>query len=149
MKITDQQVAVLRAQLVGNREEHLKLMRQLDPDEANTCYTTLVAAAFIAATEDHFRKDGKVAEESEVIDFVARMRQKDDDIAETISPEIAESMILDILGKGTAVDADPDRMFGHQAFLLAVMVSEREFTDSALDSFLREARELADGHLAN
>jgi len=144
MPITDEHVAVLRAQLEGDRAEHLRLMEQLDPEDANVNYTALVAAAFIEAAEDYFIKDGQAADESEVIDFVARVRARSDQSAEMINPEIAESMILDLLGKGTMVDADPDTKFGHQIVLLAALVGQKDFTPEELDTFLQKARALAD-----
>ncbi|MGP4028375.1 hypothetical protein [Actinomadura sp. 3N407] len=144
MPITDEQVAVLRAQLAGNREEHLRLMEQLASDEANVYYTALVAAAFIEAAERHFIEDGKTADESNVIDFVAQVRERGDESSEIINPHIAESMILDLLGKGTMVDADADTKFGHQIVLLAALVGEEQFTSAELDAFLLRARSLAD-----
>lgn len=143
MPITDDQVAVLRAQLSGDREEHLRLMEQLDSNEANVLYTALVAAAFIEAAERHFIKDGKVADNSEVIEFVARVRETDDRSSDLINAQVAESMILDLLGKGRMVDADPDTKFGHQTVLLAALVGEEQFTPTELDSFLNDARALA------
>ncbi|TYB42688.1 hypothetical protein [Actinomadura chibensis] len=144
MKITDEQVATLRAQLAGDREEHLRLMDRLDPDEANVCYTALVAAGFIEAAEQRFIKDGEVATDSEVIDFVARIRERGDETPGIIDPQVAESMIFDLLGKGSMVDADPDTKFGHQIVLLAALIGERQFTDAELDDFLLGARALAD-----
>ncbi|MFB4311281.1 hypothetical protein [Actinomadura sp. GTD37] len=144
MPITDEQVAVLRAQLTGNREEHLRLMGQLDSNEANVSYTALVAAAFIEAAERRFIEDGKVADDAEVIDFVAKVRETNDESSRLIKPQIAESMILDLLGKGAMVDADPDTRFGHQTVLLAAMVGEERFTSTELDAFLHNARSLAD-----
>lgn len=144
MPITDEQVAVLRAQLAGNREEHLRLMEQLDSNEANVYYTALVAAAFIEAAERRFTKDGIVANNSDVIAFVAQVRETDEKSASLIDPQIAESMILDLLGRGTMVDADPDTKFGHQTVLLAALVGEEQFTPSELDAFLHKARLLAD-----
>ncbi|TMQ98965.1 hypothetical protein ETD83_18785 [Actinomadura soli] len=144
MRITDKQVAVLRAQLVGNREEHLRLADQLDPDEANVCYTALVAAAFIEAAEERFIRNGDAVDHSEVIDFVAQVRERADEMPDIIDPQIAESMILDLLGKGSMVDADPDTKFGHQIVLLAALVGEKQFTEDQLDAFLGNARALAD-----
>lgn len=143
MSITDDHVAVLRAQLAGDREEHLRLMEQLDSNEANVLYTALVAAAFIEAAERHFIKDGKAADNSEVIEFVARVRETDDTSSDLINAQVAESMILDLLGKGRMADADPDTKFGHQTVLLAALVGEEQFTLTELDSFLNDARTLA------
>jgi hypothetical protein len=143
MPVTDEQVATLRAQLEGNIAEHRRLLSQLDPEEANVGYSALVTAAFIEAAEQRFIRDGTVADKSEVIDFVALAREGDDKAPDVINPEIAESMILHLLGKGTMVDADAETRLGHQIVLLATLVSEREFTEKELDTFLLGARSLA------
>jgi hypothetical protein len=144
MPITDEHVAVLRAQLSGNHQEYLRLMDQLDDNEANTLYTALVAAAFIEAAEYHFIKHGEVADESQVIDFVAQVRERSDDSSDLINPQLAESMLLDLLGKGTMIDADPDTKFGHQIVMLSAMAGERQFTPTELETFLQSARSLAE-----
>ncbi|MGI5421544.1 hypothetical protein [Actinomadura luteofluorescens] len=144
MPITDEQVAVLRAQLRGNREEHLRLLDQLDSDEANVFYTALVGAAFIEAAQYHFIKNGEVASTTQIIDFVAQMREKSDDSSDLINPQLAESMLLDLLGKGTMIDSDADTKFGHQIVMLSAMVGERQFTPAELDAFLQSARSLAE-----
>jgi hypothetical protein len=148
MEITDKQVAVLRAQLTGQIDEHRRLAKQLTAKEANTEYATLVAAAFIEAIERRFMKDGKIADDDEVIDFVAEVRALDDDMPDIIDPRIAESLIFHLLEKGTVVDADPDTKFGHQIVLLANLVGEAQFSSTELEEFLSSARTLANDLLA-
>ncbi|MGI5208713.1 hypothetical protein ACQEU6_44995 [Spirillospora sp. CA-108201] len=144
MPITDEQVAVLRAQLKGNREEHLRLLDQLDSNEANVFYTALVGAAFINAAQHHFIKNGEVASTSQIIDFVAQVRERSDDSSHLINPQLGESMLLDFLGKGTMIEADPDTKFGHQIVMLSAMVGARQFTPVELEAFLQSARSLAE-----
>ncbi|GAA1797845.1 hypothetical protein [Actinomadura chokoriensis] len=143
MAITDEQVDVLRAQLAGKIDEHRRLARQLTADEANTEYATLVAAAFIEAVERRFMKDGKAADDADVIDFVAQVRGLDDEMPDIIDPRLAESLIFHLLEKGTAINADPDTKFGHQIVLLANLVGEEQFSSAELDAFLSSARSLA------
>ncbi|XRQ02696.1 hypothetical protein ACN3XK_39575 [Actinomadura welshii] len=144
MPVTNHQIATLRAQLAGQRDEHLRLAKQLGTNEANTEYAALVAAAFIEAVERRFIRDGHAADESEVVDFVAQVREIDDEMPEVINPQIAESMILHLLEKGTIVAADKDVKFGHQIVLLATLIGQEEFNDAELDAFLSDARSLAD-----
>ncbi|MGW3773669.1 hypothetical protein [Actinomadura verrucosospora] len=144
MPITDEQVAVLRAQLRGDREEHLRLLNQLDSEEANVFYTALVGSAFIEAAQHHFIKNGEVASTSQIIDFVAQVRERSDDSAHLINPKLAESMLLELLGKGRMINADSDTKFGHQIVMLSAMVGERQFTPVELDAFLQSARSLAE-----
>lgn len=144
MPVTDEQVATLRAQLRGNANEHRRLLRDLDSDEANVGYPALIAAAFIEAAERRFLKDGNAADESEVIDFVAGVRETDDEMPDVISAQIAEGMILHLLGKGAVVKADEETKLGHQIVLIAGLVGDEKFTEDDLDAFLRDARSLAD-----
>jgi hypothetical protein len=144
MHVTDEQMATLRAQLQGKLEEHRRLLRQLDPQEANVGYAALIAAAFIEAAERRFKKDGRVADTSEVIDFVAKARESDDESPDVLNPQLAESMILHLLGKGTMAEATEETKLGHQIVLLAALVADEQFTEDELDAFLSSARSLAD-----
>ncbi|MEV3923872.1 hypothetical protein [Actinomadura coerulea] len=148
MPVTDLQVATLRALLKGQSEEHKRLADQLTPDEANSEYAALVAGAFIEAVERRFLKDGNAAEETEVIDFVAEVRQTDVDMANVIDPSISEGLILFLLRRGDKVDADKNKVFGHQMVLLSFLVGQAHYADEELDAFLIEARNLADQLLA-
>ncbi|SPT57133.1 hypothetical protein [Actinomadura madurae] len=147
MPVTDEQIATLRAQLRGNIVEHRRLLKQLDADEVNVGYPALIAAAFIAAVQQRFIKDGQPADRSEVVDFVARARAKHDEAPDVISPEIAEGMILRLLGKGPMVEIDEESKLAHQIILLAALISQENFTESELDAFLVKARAIADDFL--
>ncbi|WP_433462411.1 hypothetical protein [Spirillospora sp. CA-128828] len=144
MAITDKHVAVLRAQLTGQHDEHLRLVKQLDADEANREYAALVTAAFIVAVERRFIKNGEFADESEVIDFVAQVRAKSPEMPDVIDPRLAESLILHLLEKGPVIDADADTKFGHQLVLLATLAGEEQFAGSELEAFLSEVRSIAE-----
>ncbi len=144
MPVTDEQVATLRAQLKGNLAEHRRLLSELDPEEAKVGYSALIAAAFIEAAERRFLRDDRPAKESEIIEFVAKARETDDEMPDIINPQLAESMILHLLGKGQIIDADENTKLGHQIILLATLVGEEEFTDAELETFLHSARSLAD-----
>jgi hypothetical protein len=144
MTITDKHVDVLRAQLTGQHDEHLRLVRGLDPDEANREYAALVAGAFIVAVERRFIRDENFADESEVIDFVAQVRAKNADMPDVIDPQLAESLILHLLEKGAVKEADADTKFRHQLLLLAALAGEEQLTGDALDAIISEARSIAE-----
>lgn len=144
MAITDKHMAVLRAQVTGQHDEHLQLVKQLEPDEANQEYAALVAAAFIAAVERRFIRDGEYADESEVANFVAQVRTRSPQMPDIIDPELAESLIIHLRDKGPVKDADADTKFGHQLVLLAALTGDEQFSGSDLEAFLSEARSIAD-----
>lgn len=144
MTVTDDQAATLRAQLAGEVDEHRRLARQLDAEQAKLGYAALVAAAFIVAVERRFMKDEKVSDDAEVIDFIASARERSDDSAEIINPEIAEAMILHLLGRGSVAGIDENTKFEHQIILLAALIGQAQLSDSELETFMTEARSLAD-----
>src|SRR5690606_17276503 len=94
MTVTDKQVAALHAQLAGRGEEHKRLFDELDADEVGHGYSALVAAAVFEAIERRFVKNGKVADDAEVIQFIAELRSKNADVAEKLDPVIAERLIF-------------------------------------------------------
>lgn len=144
MPVTDDQMATLHAQLAGRTEEHRRLAKQLDPEQAKLGYAALIAAAFILAVENRFMEGEGVADDAEIINFIASARERSDDSADAINPDIAQQMILHLLGRGSVANIDENVKFEHQIILLAALVGQAQFDDSKLNSFLNEARSLAD-----
>ncbi|WP_143227382.1 hypothetical protein [Actinomadura mexicana] len=144
MPVTSDQISTLRAQLSGQVDEHRRLLRQLDPEQAKQGYAALVAAAFVVAVERRFRQGEKVAGDDEVIDFIASARERSDDSAEIINPEVAEKMILTLLGRGSITGIDENTKLEHQIILLAALVGQAQFDRPELDAFIAEAHSLAD-----
>lgn len=147
MSITDDQVATLRAQLAGQDEEHARGLDRLDTEEAKNNYVTLVTGAFFEAVDRKFMRNGKVADRSEVINFIAYQREIHPDSADALDPHAAELVILDALGKGSMESLDGETIFGTQILLLAALVGEAHFSDDELDAFLAKARTEADKRL--
>jgi len=147
MAITDDQVATLRAQLTGQNEEHVRLLNQLDTDEAQSNYVTLVTGAFFEAVDRKFIVNGKVADNAEIINFIAYQREIHPDSADALDPQAAEMVILHALGKGSIESLDGETILGTQILLLAALVGEARFSDDELDAFLAKARAEADKRL--
>ena len=147
MAITDDQVATLRAQLAGQHEEHVERLDRLDTAEAQSNYVTLVTGAFFEAVDRKFIVNGKVAEDAEVIEFIAHQREIHPESADALDPQAAEMVILDALGKGSMESLDGETIFGTQILLLAALVGEARFSDDELDAFLAKARAEADKQL--
>lgn len=145
MPVTDDQAATLRALLAGQREEHQRLLGQLDRTAANVGYSALLAAGFFEAIERRFIVDGKVADSATVIDFVASVRERTDETPDLIKPDIAERMILHALDKGSSIsDIDADTVIQHQLILLAALIGDAQLTESELDTFIDKIRADAD-----
>ncbi|TDB90158.1 hypothetical protein E1264_05810 [Actinomadura sp. KC216] len=145
MPVTDDQAATLRALLSGQREEHQRLLSQLDRTAANVGYSTLLAAGFFEAVERRFIVDGNVADNAAVIDFVASVRERTDETPDLIKPDIAERMILHALDTGASIsDIDPDTVIQHQLILLAALIGDAQLSESELNAFMEKIRSDAD-----
>ncbi|MFG2091148.1 hypothetical protein [Spirillospora sp. NPDC048824] len=144
MTITDEEVETLRAQLEGRTEDHLRMLEQLDSEQANTSYAMLIGAGFLVAAERRFIRNGKYVPDSEVIDFVAAVRQVNEDTAKILDPHIAERIINAALDRGEIDDIDNDTVIGTEIFLLGAIISDEHLDADELDAFLTETRALAD-----
>ncbi|MER7544081.1 hypothetical protein ABTW95_13850 [Spirillospora sp. NPDC127506] len=145
MPVTDDQVATLRALLAGHREEHRRLLGQLDREAANTGYAALLAAGLFEAVERRFIRDGKAVDRSEVISFVASVRERGDEMPDLINPDFAERIILHMLDQGASIsDIDPDTAIQHQLILLAGLIGDSQLSESELDVFMQKIRVDAD-----
>ncbi|MGP4027890.1 hypothetical protein [Actinomadura sp. 3N407] len=151
MAITDDQVAALRAQLAGRVDEHKRLLDELDPEAANVGYVALVGAAFFEAARRRFLKDGRAAEDIEIIDFVAGVRERGEDLARSIDAGVAETLIKVAIQRLPPEDRqriDDKTAYGHQILLLAGLVSDEEFSSEELDEFMHKARYLGEEMLS-
>jgi len=146
MAVTDDQVATLRAQLVGNTEEHVRLLGRLDPVAAQAGLRALISAAFFTAAERRFGTGNSTA--ADVIEFVGSLRSRFDSAASDIDPRIAERLLLAAVSDEQISDLDPKTSFTTQHLLLAALVADAQLDMAALDEFLGQSRKLADQWLA-
>ncbi|SPT57083.1 hypothetical protein [Actinomadura madurae] len=123
------------------------MLERLVTEDAKVAYSTLVTAAFFEAVDRRFKVDGKVVEESEVINFVAYQREIHPDSADLLDPTVAENIILHALEKSPLRDIDGETLYRAQVLLLAALVGEADMDANELDSFLASARNEADAHL--
>ena len=90
MWITDYTVAVLRAQLADEVDEHRRLLDQLDLKADGRAYVALIDAAFFEAAERRF---GNRSTTAEVIEYVADVRSRSQRIADAVNARTAEQLI--------------------------------------------------------
>ncbi|RKS67699.1 hypothetical protein BZB76_6824 [Actinomadura pelletieri DSM 43383] len=148
MKVTDEQVATLRAQLSGDTDEYVQRLDEITSPESQTSYTTLITAAFFEAVDRHFVVNGKAADDRDIIDFVATKREINPIAAEQLDPTVAEQVLAHALGKGSIpTEIDSDTLMQTQVLLLAALIGEADLSDSELETFLSKARAEADEHL--
>lgn len=145
MTITDEQVAALRAQLQGRRDEHARLLDQLG-EAASNQYVSLVTAAFFEAARRRFMKGEEVADEGEIIDFVSSVRLRMDD-PDLLDPNVAETLIniaLEKLPPEARAGISGAASHGSKILLLAGLIGDARFSGDELDAFLSTVREMAD-----
>ncbi|MEU8799790.1 hypothetical protein [Spirillospora sp. NPDC048819] len=148
MPITDHQLATLRAQLAGQMDEHERLLDQLETEESQAGYIALVTAAFFEAVDRKFIINDKVADDAEVIEFIAYQRSAHPVAAEQMDPTVAEQVVLHALDKGPiSEDIDGETLLGTKILLLAALMAEADLGESELDIFLAKARAEADEHV--
>jgi hypothetical protein len=139
--VTDDQVAALRALLVGDLEGHKLLYARLGHGQALAGYTALVTGAFSEAVERRFGANYRPAD---VITFVGDVRTRSAEVAETLDPAAAERVIRAVFGDGSVRDLRDATVAGAQIVLLGALIADAKLDDSGLDAFLAAARTLAD-----
>lgn len=141
MTVTDEQVATLRAQLAGDVEKHERLLEQLDRVAAATGYSALIAAGLFEAAYRRFAKNGTVAD---VVEFVADVRTRSEDVARDLDPVVAERVIRAALGDGRLDDLDDRTVISAQVILLAGLIGDEQLDEAGLDAFMAEVRATAE-----
>ncbi|MEV0662985.1 hypothetical protein ACIBI3_25275 [Actinomadura luteofluorescens] len=149
MAVTEKHVATLTAQLAGQKEEYKRLYAELTPEEVGYEYSALVAAAVAIAVDRRFAVNGEIAENKEVIDFVAELRSRAVQVAEIVDPTVAEQLILQNLGKGDISSFDTKSVFTTQIVVLVGLVTDEQFDEAGLTSFMQTARQVADQWIAS
>jgi hypothetical protein len=139
--ITAQPLAALRAQLSGNSSEHQRLLKEFNSRDARVAYSALVHAAFIEAVGHRFTKQSQT---SSIIEYVADVRSRVEEIAGAVDPRVGEQLILEVLGRGTTDGIDSRTSSTAMLFLLTALIADEGMDDAALDQFIAMARKTAD-----
>jgi predicted nucleic acid-binding protein len=141
MPVSDDQVATLRALLSDDRDRYRQLFSGLDRAEAKKGYTALVTAAFAEAVERRF---GTSYQGADIVEFVASLRSRSDQVAAELDPDVAERVIRVVLEDAPVDDLSRNAITGAQALLLIGLIIDARLDSEGLDQFLAEARKLAD-----
>lgn len=139
--ITAQPVAALRAQLSGNSAEHQRLVREFSGRDDKVAYSALVHAAFLEAVSHRFTKDSQT---SDVVEYVADVRSRHEEIAAAVDPRVGERLILEALGSGTSDGIDGRAASTAMMFLLTALVADEGLDIGALDQFIAKVKNTAD-----
>jgi hypothetical protein len=127
--------------LTGNRGEYRQLVALVDRQDDSIGYSALLTGAFFEAVNRRF---GKKSAKGDVIEFVADVRSRLDEVAETVDPRVAERLIREVLGDGSTRDVPGRASATAKLFLLAALVADEGLDGAGLDEFMAKSRKLAD-----
>jgi hypothetical protein len=144
MTVSGGQVATLRAFLEGDRPRYNELLGQLDREAGSLGYGALVTAAFFEAADRRFSKQ---AARSGVVEYVAGVGSRSGDVADAAGPRVAERLIDEVLGEGSAEDIGGRTSSATRLFLLAALMADAGLGSSELGEFMAKVTKMA-GHLA-
>jgi hypothetical protein len=141
MPVTDDQVATLRALLSDDMDRYRQLFSGLDRTEAKKGYSALVTAGFVEAVERRF---GPSYQGADIVEFVASVRARSDQVAAELDPDVAERVIRVVLEDAPVDDLSRNAITGAQLLLLIGLIADAQLDGQELDQFLAGARKLAD-----
>jgi predicted nucleic acid-binding protein len=141
MPVTDDQVATLRALLGDDMDRYRQLFSGLDRAEAKKGYSALVTAGFVEAVERRF---GTSYQDADIVEFVASVRARSDQVAAELDPDVAERVIRVVLEDAPVDDLSRNAITGAQLLLLIGLIADAQLDSQGLDQFLASARKFAD-----
>jgi hypothetical protein len=143
MKVDDQHVAYLRAQIAGDAGIMEYVMGQMTAPGAMDGLVPLVDEAFVLAVRKWF---GPYFTHGQVIRLVAQVRGLLSEQPAIIDPAVAESEIRRALGENLPMFPDARVRAPAQMAVFDLLVRELELDEAEIWALLREAREAADLH---
>lgn len=142
MRVSDQQMAAVRALIVGDEHDFVPLTAGLADTDMHPYQLLLDAALALAAA----RRFGSGFTEGELIRYVARVRAGTAERAEDtdLDPLATEATLRRALGQPAPHIEDPWTRLRSVVALLTVLVSDLALDQAGMDGLLAEARALAD-----
>ena len=135
MNVPDGIVAALRALLVGQHDEHERLLEPYAQTQ-HAGYVLLIIGAFREAAKRHF---GEEPLQSEVIRYVGQVRGRSN--VDDLNPVTAEKLLRSALGDtAAAMDVAPEAAAVAQLDLLIELVKDLAYDDTQLTEFLATAK---------
>jgi hypothetical protein len=142
--VSGQQVAALRAALAFDPAQAQEWRARLTGSGDLDGFSELIYAGFVVAVRRYF---GTGWSRGDVVRYVGTVRAHGP-AGDDIDPSVAEALILRALGADQPLDASLEAKVEVQTVLLGVLAADLELDDAGLHLFVGQARELADGWLA-
>lgn len=146
MPVTDDMVAAVRAYLEVDEERAQRLTATLDRSrDASIAYKAMIAGTFMAAVA---RKFNRQSSRDDIIDYVAQVRSRNEELADILEPSATERMIASVYGDEDIEDIDARIVMDIEIFISVAIVTDKGISGQELDDFLATARKYADQMLA-
>ena len=146
MPVTDDMVDAFRAYLSGDEDGFQRRTEALDGSRpARQAYRALMSGLFVTAVERRFPAPPTWAQR---IEFVAELRARDEDVADSLDPETTERVIASVFDdKVDTDDVKGRRSVRIWTLVTAGIISDADLDAPALEDFLDKGRALADAQL--
>lgn len=144
--ISADQMTALRNLLTGNLDEYRRAIAEMDQSDGWKGYNQLITAAFVEAVNRRF---GARYTLTDIVEYVAEVRTRLRNPYRGINPNVAERLIRKALGEGTVRGIDKKTLIRSAGVLLVALVVDEKLDGAALDSFLADARAIADSFTTN
>jgi hypothetical protein len=144
-RVTDGQVAALRAYLAQDPEEAARLNAQLGESRGWDGYGEFVWAAFVLAVRRRFAPEWTVPR---IVQYVAAVRVRWAQDNDDFDPRAGEILMRCALDDNVPADLDEMTRGRAQLFLLGELVADEQPDNTERDKFLAMARMLADNWLS-
>lgn len=143
MAVTDEMLKTIRVLLSGDGKEFRRRNAALDrSSEASRAYTALILASFVDVVERNFTPQ---ISRDQIIDYVADVRSRSPEAADSIEPDAAERLIAMVFDDDVDIDdLDNATRVRIEGVLLYALISDEGLDDAAIGRFLEGARKLAD-----
>ena len=141
MPAGDKQTATLRALLTGKFDLYKEMLGDLVTDDDKRGYLDLVAGAFVKMARLTFDKEDDVT--AAVVEWVGKIRSRNEASAENFDPVICEEVLLFGLGKSEAKGLRGRQIRDVELLLLPALVHDAGLSEAEIDQLLSTARKLA------
>ena len=142
MPVTDEMVAAMRAYLMRDYEQFRRRNSAFDGSRTQRrAFLALLTAAFVKGVQRRFPESPA---RDEIIDFVAELRARGDELRE-LEPNATERMIELVFDDSVEVgDIDGKQSIGIRLSVLAQIFYDEDPDSAELEDFLDRSRAFAD-----
>lgn len=145
-RVPDEILAAFRAYIIDDMELWSAREAELDWSKPGSlAYRAFIVAMFTEAVR---RRLGRHPREERIIEFVADVRARGDEIADLLDPDTTERLIGEIYDYADAGDITRERAEPIRLAIIVAIIPGEHLTPAELDEFLEQSRTSAEAVLA-